>query len=125
MTSDPRPEAFSDQNGWRAMFLPSLSQCLTMGRIALLQRIGTPPHLFHIRVIESCHRSDSRQPPNPALHPGMRRRGTGSMGKEEEWRFHISALQVCPNLRVDVALNVTWATARDLRRRTGGTPMSP
>src|SRR5215469_6120174 len=89
MTSDPRPEAFSDQNGWPAMFLPSLSQCLTMSRNELWQRIGTSPQLLHIGVIESCHRSDSRQPPNPALHPGMRRRGTGPMGKEEEWLFHI------------------------------------
>src|SRR5215469_1145522 len=110
MTSHPCPHALSDQNGWPAMFQPSLSQRLTMSRNELWQRIGTSPHLFHIGVIESCHRSDSRQPPDPALHPGMRRRGTGSMGKEEKWRFHISALQVCPNLRVDVALNVTWAS---------------
>jgi hypothetical protein len=89
MTSDPCPKAFSDKNGWPVVSLPSLLQRMTMGRNELRQRIGTFARVFGIRVVESGNGSDCCQPPDPALHPRMRRRRAGAMGKDEERRFHV------------------------------------
>ena len=93
VTSDPCPKAFSDQNGRPVVSLPSFMQRLTMGCNEFRQRIRTFSQVFEIRVVESGNSSDGCQPPDPPLHPRMRRRGTGAMGKDEEWRFHVELVR--------------------------------